>query len=294
MLSRRNFIAAVAMTGSVALPPVGALANGVDAAQEAKRKINIAGRQRMLTQRMAKAITFCRLGIDVEMHLDQAVAAHALFDRSLKGLRFGSADLGLNRETNGRVIDGLGRVNGLWLGYGAAVQACIDSRGADDAAFAAVMEQNLGILKEMNKTVGLTERAYGGSEIPLHLAIAINIAGRQRMLSQKMSKETGMIGSGWQGDASSAALANTIELFQSSLDALRNGMSLVGIQQPKTADVRQQLATVAELWGKMRPLVDNAAAGGAADRETLQQVAALNDPLLKEMNKAVFAYEAES
>ncbi|MEM8759776.1 MAG: type IV pili methyl-accepting chemotaxis transducer N-terminal domain-containing protein, partial [Pseudomonadota bacterium] len=35
----------------------------IDSAADAKRKINIAGRQRMLTQRMAKAACFAFLGV---------------------------------------------------------------------------------------------------------------------------------------------------------------------------------------------------------------------------------------
>ncbi|MEM6971341.1 MAG: type IV pili methyl-accepting chemotaxis transducer N-terminal domain-containing protein [Pseudomonadota bacterium] len=293
MPSRRDVLSFALMAGTAALP-LPTLASEIDAAQDAKRKINIAGRQRMLTQRMAKAITFARLGIEVDRHREQAMAAHALFDKSLKGLRFGNPDLGLNRETDGRVIDGLGRVNALWLPYGEAVQASIDSAGKDDAAFARVMTQNLGILKETNKTVRLTERAYGGNEIPLYLAIAINIAGRQRMFSQKMSKETAMVAAGYEVEQSRGALAATVGLFQSSLDALRNGLPAVGIRKPGTKKVQSQLAVVSELWGRMRPVMDATASSGTADQGTLQQVAALNDRLLKEMNAAVFAYEGES
>ncbi|MEM7499166.1 MAG: type IV pili methyl-accepting chemotaxis transducer N-terminal domain-containing protein [Pseudomonadota bacterium] len=296
MTTRRHFLAMLSSTAAAGLatPAFASLSPAIDATADATRRINIAGRQRMLTQRMAKAVGFARLGIETEMHLDQARDAHALFERSLRGLRYGDPELGLMSEKNSKVRDGLGVVSSLWFDYGSAVANSVAKRRVDDTDFETIVSQNLTILKEMNRTVGYIERAYGGSEIPLHLAVAINIAGRQRMFTQKMSKEVSMIAAGHAPDETRAALAETVTLFDNSLDALRNGMPMVGIQKPKTQEVNDQLARVAELWSALKPEVDGIATGGALTDATLVKVAEANNPLLVEMNKAVYLYENES
>jgi hypothetical protein len=282
-----------ALAGAVLLAG-GSRSLGLEAAAVAKRKINIAGRQRMLTQRMAKAACFSHLGIETAMHQQMMADAHALFSKSLKGLRYGDPDLGLTRETSRTVNTGLTKVERLWASYGAAVEACIEAGSVDRASLDVIVAENLGILAEMNRTVGLTEREYGGGDIPLHLAVAINIAGRQRMFTQKMTKELGMIRAGYDPDATRKAMAGTVDLFDRSLIALREGMPMVGIQPPKTEPVKAQLGVVAGLWQPVRPELANIADGGAIADDFLDFMAAENNTLLVEMNKAVFLYEDET
>ncbi|MEL6766055.1 MAG: type IV pili methyl-accepting chemotaxis transducer N-terminal domain-containing protein [Pseudomonadota bacterium] len=295
MITRRILLLSLATSTVLAQTPavLASASAGIDAAADAKRKINIAGRQRMLTQRMAKASCFAFLGIERDLHIEQAKAAHALFDRSLRGLRYGDPELGLKTERNSNVQKGLGVVNGLWFAYGEAVASSFEDGAVDRTTLDAIIAQNLTILKEMNRTVGLTEQAYGGAEIPLHLAIAINIAGRQRMLTQKMSKEVGMMAAGYAPEETRIALAETVTLFDNSLLALREGMALVGIQPPRTRELEQQLGTVAEMWGALKPVMDKIIADARVEDAAVVRVAAENSPLLVEMNKAVFLYENE-
>jgi len=293
MITKREFVRGGLLSGAVLM--AGATRSlSLEAAAVAKRKINIAGRQRMLTQRMAKAACFSHIGIETAMHQQMMADAHALFSKSLKGLRFGDPELGLTRETNQKVNIGLGNVEQLWQSYGAAVQSCIDAGKVERAALDAIVAENLGILGEMNKTVGLTERAYGGGDIPLHLAVAINIAGRQRMFSQKMTKELGMLRAGYDPAETRAAMAGTVDLFDRSLAALQEGMPMVGIQPPKTGAVKDQLRHVAQIWAPLRPELANIADGGAIQDDFLVFMAEENNELLSEMNKAVFLYEDET
>ena len=63
-------------------------------------------------------------------------------------------------------------------------------------------------------------------------ALAIDVAGRQRMLSQRMSKNVCLVGSGINVDAAKAELAATAQVFATSLFALRDGMVQAGINPP--------------------------------------------------------------
>ena len=81
--------------GAVALPPAPpAQAETLIGAEAAKRKINLAGRQRMLSQRMAMLACMADSDVQTENALARADAAHDLFDRTLQGLRFGDEELG--------------------------------------------------------------------------------------------------------------------------------------------------------------------------------------------------------
>ena len=56
-------------------------------------------------------------------------------------------------------------------------------------------------------------------------ATVINLAGRQRMLTQKMSKEVLLVALGHDADANKANLRNTASLFDRTLKGLKDGDS---------------------------------------------------------------------
>jgi hypothetical protein len=269
----------------LSVPPAAA----VDAAATAAA----AGRQRMLSQRMAKAACFAAIGIDPAGHIAMMSDAHDLFDRTLTGLGAGDAAQGMLPETDKAVLAGLETVGGLWSDYGAAIRAAHDAGTVTPARLEVIGALNLPVLKEMNRTVGLTQRAYGDTSVPLHLAVALNISGRQRMLSQKMSKELCLIAAGQDVEGNRKALGATVGLFDASLVALIEGAADVGIRAPDGADLRAQLQTVAAIWAGFRPLFDDAIAGKASPDTTLATVAIANNTLLREMNTAVGLYELE-
>ncbi|MCL6558817.1 MAG: type IV pili methyl-accepting chemotaxis transducer N-terminal domain-containing protein [Firmicutes bacterium] len=97
-------------------------------------------------------------------------------------------------------------------------------------------------------------------------ATQVNIAGRQRMLSQKMSKE--MIGAAFTGSQEyRESLNKTVETFESSLKALQAGGSLqvsgreVTVEKTTSKEIITQLQETATYWNSVRPLVDQARSG---------------------------------
>ncbi|MFT7390027.1 MAG: hypothetical protein ACI9ZH_000242 [Paracoccaceae bacterium] len=296
VLNRRTLLTGAA-TMALAHGAFPALANtplpgAEDAAQAAKRKINLSGRQRMLSQRMAKSAAMVRLGVEPERRLAMMAAAHGLFDRTLTGLMHGDASQGLTVETNPRVIESLKVVDGLWLGYGAAIQLSVTSGAADDAQMATIAKLNVPVLVNMDNSVKEFEMAYGDRSISLGLAIAINVSCRRRMLSQKMSKEACLYALAIDPDAARAALGETVRLFDLSLTALTDGLPTVAIINPPTTDIAAKLQEVQALWAAFKPRMDAAALLGASSITQIEEIALANDPLLSTMNEAVFLYEA--
>ncbi|GFK93119.1 Methyl-accepting chemotaxis protein 3 [Fundidesulfovibrio magnetotacticus] len=130
--------------------------------------------------------------------------------------------------------------------------------------------------------------------------VVINLAGRQRMLSQKIAKEALLLGAG-PDQALLAKLRASMGVFEATLAALMDsgsapltlnpaGPSRAIPKAPLT--VRPLLESVAAQWTRYKPLVEAVAAGGApADRAVLL---ASSEAVNLEMDKAVTRMQLES
>jgi signal transduction histidine kinase len=123
-------------------------------------------------------------------------------------------------------------------------------------------------------------------------SVVINLAGRQRMLSQKMTKEVLLF---TQGVFTAETVFNTIDLFDQTLEALLNGgkapldlvqTTFTTLPAPKSKAVVRQLKRVESIW---RLFSENAKMH-LKERQTssLTYLKDNNVLLLEEMNKAVF------
>lgn len=132
--------------------------------------------------------------------------------------------------------------------------------------------------------------------------LVINLAGRQRMLSQKMSKELLMLtrlrASGSDDAALSAQVASTVSIFDRTLTALRDGgpapLTLSADPDAPTRNcppaqdkVLAQLSVVTKQWTPFKKSIQVVLDGGPKAEGALRYVEANNVTLLKKMNKAV-------
>ena len=247
--------------------------------------INLAGKQRMLTQKMSKEILLIARGVDVAANKASLKKTASLFDRTLKGLVDGDAELGLPKTTDPAILAQLGKVSELWAGFKPNVDAVLAGK-ADKGVLERVAAQNLPLLKNMNKAVQMYAR-MSGSKLDPAMATTINLAGKQRMLTQKMTKELLLVANGVDVEANKASLAKTVALFGKTLKGLLDGDAALGLPGTKDPVIRAQLEKVKALWAEYKPILD------AVDTSDtgLAKAAKLNLPLLKEMNKAVKMYE---
>ena len=110
----------------------------------------------------------------------------------------------------------------------------------------------------------------------------INVAGAQRMLSQKMTKEALLIG---QQVLEPAALERTMQQFDTVHQDLLKGNAARNISAIKTPEVLAQLDTVTRLWQALKRELKAVAVGN--NSASLAELESHSSQLLVEMNKAV-------
>jgi methyl-accepting chemotaxis protein len=128
---------------------------------------------------------------------------------------------------------------------------------------------------------------------------AVNVAGRQRMLSQKMAKESLLLGqlAGQEAQTARQQLQATAALFQRSLEGLTSGDETAGLPPATDPALLAQLNKIQGLWAPFHQAVETLAQAEPASPSfagALKVVIAGNQALLAENNTLtdLFAHQA--
>lgn len=257
--------------------------------------LNLSGKQRMLSQKMTKEMLLVAYGYNTTENLENLKKTAALFDKTLNGLRDGSADLGLPPTKQPRILRQLKKVTSKWNPYHTAVRNVIDTKQVTPPVLTEVANLNLPLLKNMNKAVLLYEKDAKKGQLQNSGALAtkINLSGKQRMLTQKMSKEFLLIALKHDAEANKLNLLETLTLFDRTLIGLQVGDDTLGLEKTDSPDILAQLKKVESLWQNFKPLMEQASSpdNNEISAAQVKQMAESNLPLLKEMNAAVKMYE---
>ena len=254
------------------------------ATNELARQINLAGRQRMLTQRMVKEALLFALKVDPARTRQKMLQTAQLFDRTLKGLMHGDAQQELATTTDPGILKQLARVQALWKEFLPVINRLGKAAEADRASIETLARLNGPLLREMDRAVKMYERASGADTS--ELAVVINLAGRQRMLTQKMAKEYLLAAYGIAPVRNRAEMRRTMALFERTLKGLLDGDPEQELPGTKDPAIRAQLQKVMALWARYRPMLETPP--GKADLKALE---AMSESILAEMNRAVKMYE---
>ena len=260
-------------------------------AEEFGAILNLSGRQRMLSQKMSKELLQVALNLNKASSLKALDATAQQFDQILNGLKVGNAELGLPASSDFVILFQINVVETTWGRYQTLIQRVQTTGKVTDADVTEISQTSLKLLKESNQLVTLFELASKRSGLKADpvLASIINVAGRQRMLSQKMSKELLLIHYGVDVEANKLNLLATVTLFDRTLKGLIEGDSLLGLPATREPVIRERLLAVQAIWERLFPVVDAASRQSTTTipEENLQVLLQENLPLLKTMNEAV-------
>jgi len=251
--------------------------------------INLSGKQRMLTQKMSKEAMLIKLGIDKKANKESLKKTSTLFDKTLKGLEVGDSSLGLVATDDKKIQEQLKKVESLWKPFYKRIEAIYSEKDLSSKTFDYINKHNLELLKQMNKAVFMyaTLGNKGGNR--LKMANDINLAGKQRMLTQKIAKDLLFYQAGIEPKKALKSLTSSIKLFDKTLKGLYSGdkkLNLVGTKLPK---IRKQLDIVQSNWQETKPLIPKALKD-KNNKELAKKAIAGLDKTKVEMNKAVVLY----
>ena len=142
---------------------------------------------------------------------------------------------------------------------------------------------SLIVITNIVLTIYLNKKQEGDSYI-------INIAGRQRMLSQKITKEIFYIKSSENFDFQN--LNEDIEAFEKNLYILIDGNKKLGVYKPPNKDIKNKLNLVLELWKPFKEKIlqlEKDIKGVKKDKEVMMNkfddILKISDKVVKKMVK---------
>ena len=214
--------------------------------------INLAGKQRMLTQKMSKEAMLIAKGINIEENIKNLKNSEALFDKTLKGLRNGDSDLNLPKTEDKEIVNQIDKVSKMWKSFKIHIDK-VASGQSTKATLEAIDRENIPLLNNMNIIVEMYEE-QSSSKLEPQMARTINLAGRERMLTQKMTKELLLIANSLKSKANQESLKSTGELFKETLSnlMLNDGKAM------KDTEIASRLVKVKKLWGDYQNIIANA------------------------------------
>ena len=126
-------------------------------------------------------------------------------------------------------------------------------------------------------------------------SITVNLAGKQRMLTQRMTKDALILSIDPAATEAREALKQNSALFDRTLRGLQKGDNELRLVPVHDAGIMKQLSAVESLWTEFRQRLDRIEkAGNAADEASQNALKFLIDNnvvLLSNMNEAVSMYE---
>ena len=130
-------------------------------------------------------------------------------------------------------------------------------------------------------------------------SLTINISGKQRMLTQKITKNIFYLNQ--TKGTNFAQLDKAVSNFEYGLDTLKNGNDLLGISNAPTDKIRNQIAKIIVLWNSFKNNINNFKSGLINENNKLttvsmKYIAVSNNELLEEVDHLVtlFTQYAES
>lgn len=219
-----------------------------------------------------------------------ATAAHET-NRILNALETGDRALGIDApEQDDAILAFLSEIKATWFAVDRATQAVLE--GDDSAATAELLTRSgEEFLAQSVRLVSKISNKYANTEaLKLTDAIRLQVAGRQRALAQLLILQACKTNGADGVVEAREALSETINLFDASATALREGMRSVGLMPTTEPELIAALDRVDAVWARLEwPLVV-LVAGDTWDAQINGIMYRQLNELTHELDKAVVAY----
>ncbi len=270
-------------------------ASSVVGSDGGSERINNAGKLRTLSQRIPAAACNLQAAVDPFKSSQALKDAVAEFNQIINALKNGDAARGINGvETNRKTLQAIEAVETAFAPMLQSAEALLQDASNLDAEMIMVKEA-MPVLSAAKLLVSQVSGQYSNpAELVQSDAVRIDIAGRQRMLTQEISREACHILSGIEADTAKADLPRSIQMFEMSMQALRFGMPEAGIKVSDNPAINDGLTLVASNWADLRPHLAAIEAGETLDRPQRAELFHGLTTTLHNMDKVVHMYSDAS
>ncbi len=258
-------------------------------------RINLSGKLRMLSQRIPAAACYVDAGIKTETTTAMLNAAMDEFALIIGALQNGNPDIGIiGPEENARTNAVINRLNDLWTPFSDLAQQIAVGDHSEESLLL-LQQQSEPVLEMAKLLVSQITSEYANPAALLFAdAVVIDIAGRQRMLAQRTSKDICMLSAGIEVEGTLEDLAKTAKMFDTSIMALRDGLPAAGVRPPPTPEIAAHLDDDIMSWRLVQSKVDIVLAGQALNPDQLGVLFDEANNLTAGMNEAVALYAEAS
>lgn len=259
--------------------------------------VNVAGRQRMLSQKMSRlALSVARGSAEDRAKLEETID---LYDASLKVLQFGGEAMGQQIPPSPQEMDDLFRKNKeRWMLFRKEISLLVQSdpgSTAHEKALSYINAKNEALLELCQKLVSI----YNAPGVFTRYANETGIAGKLMVLTQKIPKYALLVERGEEKKALHFLSASVNE-FDSLLELLRDGGSLPGgrtnIEAAPPA-VHRVITVIEKEWKvfrKMSLLMAGTPGETSSYMQAVDYVRLNNDKLLQISDEVTKKFEAIS
>eukprot|EP00238_Polyblepharides_amylifera_P000310 CAMPEP_0196573578 /NCGR_PEP_ID=MMETSP1081-20130531/3457_1 /TAXON_ID=36882 /ORGANISM="Pyramimonas amylifera, Strain CCMP720" /LENGTH=346 /DNA_ID=CAMNT_0041891335 /DNA_START=156 /DNA_END=1196 /DNA_ORIENTATION=+ len=216
--------------------------------------ITYVDRQRMYCQKVTKEILLIYLEHEIEDNLWLLKDSVEKFEYIQRALRFGDHQLYIPPTTDQETLEHLNFVDQLWKPFEEEIRIVLTKGyvNQSDIEFISTLEPPLEIelLTLLHLYEGLAEQVDSTGEIPLPRAtvLAIEYAGSQRLLCQKMVADYLFVVIGYEEEEHMAGLQEDVAEFDNVMQALYYGDTEIGLHAAESPDLIIWLDRCSEIW----------------------------------------------
>lgn len=236
-------------------------------------RINQAGKLRLLSQHIPAVACVMIYSNDAESMVPLLTASIDQYERILTALRDGDPEMGIfGAEEKPRILKYHSDLTTFWGPFRAASENIVAGKRVEESLIF-ISKENMALLELAKALVGEIRAKYSNpTEITESEALLIDLSGRQRMLTQKMAKESCGIETGNDALGSLDDLNKTSALFETTLLALANGMPMAGLAPPPTEQIQQSLQDALGGWQDTKAVLSGMTGKGSADGGTVRHL----------------------
>ncbi len=242
------------------------------------RVMNMAGKQRMLTQKMTKEAMSIFNGTTKKEELVKTVE---LFDKSLVALIDGDSKEGIPITKDAEIVAQLEKVRDMWKEFKSNIIEAAEHTEKREELYNTIIADNAKMIEKTDKIASVMVEEGVSRRL-------IYQVGRLGVLLQEIAKKSLMFD---KGLIEKEQLLDTMKKFDAILSGLIDGAPSMGIEPVRIAAVRGLVKELGNDWKVLKKNLEDFIVQTSEIKEHRAYIMANNMPLMVEMNKAVGLFE---